>query len=268
MPRRFELHHGDSSITTTANPDDGGVEITEFLEMKVAEAAAEPYHVPVFLSSLVLCPLIQTVFPKDAEFVIFTADGSKFSDDDKEHLLTELATLDQEQARLTQKRARLVLEEAKQRLEQAGVADVTARLRHGDLIENLQQMGKTILLSSHILTELSDMVSSVAILEKGRVLASGPVGDIGRKLRPDRAVKLRLLAYPDGCETPFKALPDVVDAERGPDGDLRIMYRGGDETVAQIVTAAVNAGFAVVRVEPERDDLEHIFLEVTRGELQ
>lgn len=59
--------------------------------------------------------------------------------DAKEHLLTELATLDQEQARLTQKRARLVLEEAKQRLEQAGVADVTARLRHGDLIENLQE---------------------------------------------------------------------------------------------------------------------------------
>lgn len=59
--------------------------------------------------------------------------------DAKEHLLTELANLDQEQARLTQKRARLVLEEAKQRLEQAGVADVTARLRHGDLIENLQE---------------------------------------------------------------------------------------------------------------------------------
>lgn len=59
--------------------------------------------------------------------------------DAKEHLLTELATLDQEQARLTQKRARLVLEEAKQRLEQAGVADVSARLRHGDLIENLQE---------------------------------------------------------------------------------------------------------------------------------
>jgi len=59
--------------------------------------------------------------------------------DAKEHLLSELATLDQEQARLTQKRARLVLEEAKQRLEQAGVADVTARLRHGDLIENLQE---------------------------------------------------------------------------------------------------------------------------------
>jgi ABC-2 type transport system ATP-binding protein len=152
--------------------------------------------------------------------------------------------------------------------EPANGLDPRARIEMRDLIEQLQQLGKTVLLSSHILTELSDMVSSVAILEKGRVLASGPVGDIGRELRPDRAVKLRLLEYPEGCVTPFKALPDVVDAERGPDGDLRIMYQGGDETVAAIVRAAVDAGFAVVRVEPERDDLEHIFLEVTRGELQ
>ena len=152
--------------------------------------------------------------------------------------------------------------------EPANGLDPRARIEMRDLIEQLQQMGKTVVLSSHILTELSDMVSSVAILERGRVLASGPVGDIGKQLRPERAVKLRLLAYPDGCETPFRALPDVVGAERGPDGELRIMYRGGDETVAAIVSAAVGAGFAVVRVEPERDDLEHIFLEVTRGELQ
>ena len=152
--------------------------------------------------------------------------------------------------------------------EPANGLDPRARIEMRDLIEQLQQLGKTVVLSSHILTELSDMVSSVAILEQGRVLASGPVGDIGKKLRPERGVKLRMLAYPEGCEVPFRALPDVVAAERGPDGDMRILYRGGDETVAAIVSAAVRAGFAVVRVEPERDDLEHIFLEVTRGHLQ
>ncbi len=152
--------------------------------------------------------------------------------------------------------------------EPANGLDPRARIEMRDLIEQLQQMGKTVVLSSHILTELSDMVSSVAILEQGRVLAAGPVGDIGRELRPERAVKVRMLHYPEGCEVPFRALPDVVGAERGPDGDLRILYRGGDETVAAIVRTAVDAGFAVVRVEPERDDLEHIFLEVTRGALQ
>ena len=152
--------------------------------------------------------------------------------------------------------------------EPANGLDPRARIEMRDLIEQLQQLGKTIVLSSHILTELSDMVSSVAILERGRVLASGPVGDLGQKLRPERAVRLRLLRYPEGCERLFTGLENIFGAERGPDGDLRVAYRGGDDTVASIVAAAVSAGLGVVRVEPERDDLEHIFLEVTRGELQ
>ena len=152
--------------------------------------------------------------------------------------------------------------------EPANGLDPRARIEMRDLIEQLQQLGKTIVLSSHILTELSDMVSSVAILEKGRVLASGPVGRIGQQLKPERAVKLRLLEYPDGCEAPFVALPSVTHVERGPEGFLRIVYQGGDEAVATIVSEAVRAGLKVIRVEPERDDLEHIFLEVTRGELQ
>ncbi len=152
--------------------------------------------------------------------------------------------------------------------EPANGLDPRARIEMRDLIEQLQQLGKTVVLSSHILTELSDMVSSVAILEKGRVLAAGPVDRIGQQLRPERAVRLRLLEYPDGCHLPFREIPDVTHVERGPDGDLRVTYHGGDECVAAIVGAAVGAGLKVVRVEPERDDLEHIFLEVTRGELQ
>ncbi|MBX3249290.1 MAG: ABC transporter ATP-binding protein [Myxococcales bacterium] len=152
--------------------------------------------------------------------------------------------------------------------EPANGLDPRARIEMRELIEQLQQLGKTVVLSSHILTELSDMVSAVCILEKGRVLAAGPVERIGRQLRPERAVKLRLLEYPEGCDAPFRELPDVTHVERGPEGHLRITYHGGDETVAVIVARAVGASLRVVRVEPERDDLEHIFLEVTRGELQ
>jgi len=152
--------------------------------------------------------------------------------------------------------------------EPANGLDPRARIEMRDLIEQLQQLGKTIVLSSHILTELSDMVSSVVILEKGRVLAAGPVDRIGQQLKPERAVKLRLLEYPDGCDAPFRELPQVLHVERGPDGDLLVAYQGGDETISRVVAAAVGAGLKVVRVEPERSDLEHIFLEVTRGELQ
>lgn len=152
--------------------------------------------------------------------------------------------------------------------EPANGLDPRARIEMRDLIEQLQQLGKTVVLSSHILTELSDMVSAVCILEQGRVLAAGPVDRIGRQLRPERAVKLRLLEYPEGCDAPFRELPDVTHVERGPEGHLRITYQGGDESVAAIVARAVTANLRVVRVEPERDDLEHIFLEVTRGDLQ
>lgn len=152
--------------------------------------------------------------------------------------------------------------------EPANGLDPRARIEMRDLIEQLASLGKTVVLSSHILTELSDMVSSVAILEQGRVLASGPVGDIGRKLKPERAVRVRLLEYPTDCEKAFLPLPEVSAVERGPDGDLRLTYQGGDEAVAGIVSAAVSSGLRVVRVEPERDDLEHIFLEVTKGRVQ
>ncbi len=152
--------------------------------------------------------------------------------------------------------------------EPANGLDPRARIEMRDLIEQLRGLGKTIMLSSHILTELSDMVTSVAILEKGRVLATGDVNEIQQKLRPERAVKIRLLEYPEGGESAFLAVPQVRNLERGPDGALRILYQGGDEAVAEIVRAAVDARLSVIRVEPERNDLEHIFLEVTRGEVQ
>lgn len=155
--------------------------------------------------------------------------------------------------------------------EPANGLDPRARIEMRDLIEELQSLGKTILLSSHILTELSDMCTSVAILEKGRLLAAGTVGEIGETLNPERAVRLRFLihpASPGDADGAFGQLPFVGSVERQPDGDYRVAYRGGDAEVAAIVAAAVGAGLAVVRVEPDVNDLERIFLEVTKGELQ
>jgi ABC-2 type transport system ATP-binding protein len=152
--------------------------------------------------------------------------------------------------------------------EPANGLDPRARIEMRELIEELQKLGKTIVLSSHILTELSDMCTSVAILERGRLLAAGTVDEIGRTLRPERGVRLRLLSPPDGVENMLRAVPGVLEVERQPDGDWRIAYQGGEELVAQIVAAAVSNGLSVVRVEPDVDDLERIFLEVTKGELQ
>jgi ABC-2 type transport system ATP-binding protein len=66
----------------------------------------------------------------------------------------------------------------------------------------------------------------------------------------------------------LRAVPGVSAIDRSPDGDMRVAYLGDEGVVADVVDAAVGAGLRVVRVEPERDDLEQLFLEVTRGELQ
>jgi ABC-2 type transport system ATP-binding protein len=152
--------------------------------------------------------------------------------------------------------------------EPANGLDPRARIEMRSLIEELQRLGKTILLSSHILTELSDMCTSVAILERGRIVAAGSVDAIGRGLTPDRGVKIRLLAPPEDAEARLAKAPSVIGVERDPDGSFGVKYSGGDEALAEIVAFAVKDGLRVVRLEPDQNDLERIFLEVTKGELQ
>ncbi|MGE0788974.1 MAG: ABC transporter ATP-binding protein [Sandaracinaceae bacterium] len=152
--------------------------------------------------------------------------------------------------------------------EPANGLDPRARIEMRDLIEELQRLGKTILLSSHILTELSDMCTSVAILEKGRLVAAGSVETIGRELTPVRGVRIRLLTPPEDAAAILGRAPAVIEAERDPDGSFELAVEGGDAEVAALVAYCVQSGLSVVRVEPDRNDLERIFLEVTKGELQ
>ena len=152
--------------------------------------------------------------------------------------------------------------------EPANGLDPRARIEMRELIEELQRLGKTIVLSSHILTELSDMVTSVAILERGRLLAHGSVDAIGKTLRPERAVRMRFLKPPGDLEKVLGAIPNVSGVERDPDGEMRIQYQGGDDALAEIVAEVIARGLRPLRVEPDQNDLERIFLEVTKGELQ
>jgi ABC-2 type transport system ATP-binding protein len=159
--------------------------------------------------------------------------------------------------------------------EPASDLDPRARIEMRDLLMELRRMGKTIFLSSHILAELADMCTSVGILEKGRLVASGPVDAIARALeggggeKARRRARLRVLGS-------TLMVSDVVTA-RGidvePIGDVAngscvIAYDGDDQALADIVRSLVSQGVPLIGVEPERNELERIFLEVTRGEVQ
>jgi ABC-2 type transport system ATP-binding protein len=185
--------------------------------------------------------------------------------------------------------------------EPASDLDPRARIEIRDLLLELRAMGKTIFLSSHILTELADVCTSVAILERGRLVVAGPIHDIARRLtesvsqapRPGpvqpveapvqaggppvmapqaapgmRSAKFKVLAPGEALAAALTGMPFVFKVSPGPGGTIVVSYGGDDRNLALIVRAIVMAGIPVVGVEPERNELERIFLEVTRGEVQ
>ncbi len=189
--------------------------------------------------------------------------------------------------------ARILLHDPKVLIldEPASDLDPRARIEMRNLLGELRSLGKTILLSSHILTELSDVCTSVAILEKGRLVVSGPIAEIGARLESQRnaeaigaapsstraplppppvarrRVKFRVLGAPEAVAPVLANAPGVAEVEvLG--GWVVASVDGAEQAIAEIVAHLVAAGVGILGVEQERNELERIFLEVTRGEMQ
>lgn len=172
--------------------------------------------------------------------------------------------------------------------EPASDLDPRARIEMRDLVVELARLGKTVFLSSHILTELADVCTSVAILERGQLMAAGPVAEIAsmlearaRNAEPGgqasplavaaRGLKLRVIGPLDAVLDAVRGMPGVVRVEGSAAGatcTLIASYRGEERLIADWVAMLVGRGFGVLGVEPERNELERIFMQVTRGEMQ
>jgi ABC-2 type transport system ATP-binding protein len=148
--------------------------------------------------------------------------------------------------------------------EPAAGLDPRARIELRSILRMLAQMGKTILISSHILPELSDMCDAIGILEEGRVLASGPVAEIESRLSPARRVKL---AFRGGREEVAAVLRgiDAVSSSEVLDGSATLEVEGDEAEKGKVVAALVHAGVTVLDFHEERRDLEEIFLRISKG---
>jgi ABC-2 type transport system ATP-binding protein len=150
--------------------------------------------------------------------------------------------------------------------EPASGLDPRARVELRELLRELRSLGKTIVISSHILPELEELCTSVAIVDHGRVLAQGRVSDIERRLRAGAVLRVKLLADDAGFETArtwFAAQPFVASAALNPDGTIEIGFRGDDQATSRLLVAAVTAGLPVMTFARAASDLEELFLQVT-----
>jgi len=150
--------------------------------------------------------------------------------------------------------------------EPASGLDPRARVELRELLRELRSLGKTILISSHILPELEELCTSVAIVDRGQVLAQGRVADIERRLRFGAVLRVRVLADDEGLDAAvahFEADPDVASAMRLEDDTIELAFRGDDAAAARLLAAAVSDGLRVVTFARAASDLEELFLQVT-----
>jgi ABC-2 type transport system ATP-binding protein len=151
--------------------------------------------------------------------------------------------------------------------EPAAGLDPRARIELREMIRQLAADGKAILVSSHILTELAEVCDRVAIIELGRLVATGTVDEIQRELQPHREVQVRVLGDAAAGAAWLAARPDVSNVRQ--EGDtLRFNHEGNQASEAALLREMVLANFQVVEFGAYSRSLEEVFLQVTTGAVQ
>ena len=148
--------------------------------------------------------------------------------------------------------------------EPASGLDPRARIEMRELLRELKRMGKTIMISSHILSELEEICDHIGIIEHGQLVFSGTMEEIRRRLGVQCKVKVRVVSNPDRAVELLSSLPQIQEVKL--DGDhLDIIFEEGREGDGVIARTLVNGGLDVVSIEPEQVKLDTAFLQLTQG---
>lgn len=148
--------------------------------------------------------------------------------------------------------------------EPASGLDPHARIEIRELIRELCRMGKTVLVSSHILTELADFCTSIGIIEAGRLLAAGRIDEITTRLAGNVLLDITVKGDPLIALDVLAERPDVKRTTC--DGKvIRAEYGGEADDIDELLEYLVSRGVRVLGFRRTEANLEDIFLKVTRG---
>jgi ABC-2 type transport system ATP-binding protein len=146
--------------------------------------------------------------------------------------------------------------------EPAANLDPRARIELRTLIRELAADGKAILLSSHILTELSEMCDRVTVIDRGRILASGTVQQILDGARQRRILAIRLARPEPALERSLLEQPGVSAVHQS-GTQVRFEFDGDDEGQVQLIARLMTSGFPILEFSSHGADLEDVFMEIT-----
>jgi ABC-2 type transport system ATP-binding protein len=150
--------------------------------------------------------------------------------------------------------------------EPASGLDPAGRLEFRGLLKQLHAMGYTIIISSHILTEMTDFCTSVGILEQGRLLASGRIEDILRKMAPGLELEIEIASELEVLLRLLETQPFVTDVERK-EGRVSCRWSAERGALPALHRAIVSAGIELIAFNVKAVNLEDIYMKISRHQL-
>ena len=148
--------------------------------------------------------------------------------------------------------------------EPASGLDPRARIEMRELLKALKEMGKTILISSHILHELANLCTRIGIIEAGQLVAEGSLDDIFRRLELMRVVHVQLAGSAEAIASELRQLEGVSSVDVQADR-LAIRLREDVLAIEDLHAAVVHVGGRVRMFQPEAMDMETAFMKLTEG---
>lgn len=147
--------------------------------------------------------------------------------------------------------------------EPASGLDPRARIEMRQLLQELGQMQKTIIISSHILTELAELCNKVAIIEQGRLVWAGPVEEVARRRQEGRRLLVRLTERrQEACDF-LARCPGVVQSAVVEE-DILLIFSGDLQQQRAMLATLVSEGYPLETFQEDVTDLEEAYMELTR----
>ncbi len=150
--------------------------------------------------------------------------------------------------------------------EPASGLDPRARVEMRDILRNLKSMGKTILISSHILPELAEMCDEIGVIDNGKLIAHGNVSSIQAQLQGEKRIVIKVTDRVNEVrafleEDPLISSIDVIDNRL----EIAFNYRGTDANQVALLKKAMLASLPIYALSEEEKDLEDVFMAITKG---
>jgi ABC-2 type transport system ATP-binding protein len=150
--------------------------------------------------------------------------------------------------------------------EPASGLDPRARVEMREILKELKNMGKTILISSHILPELAEMCDVIGIIDQGKLVAEGSVSEIQAKLQGEKMITVKTTGNLSRArdffeDDPFVSRLTIQEEEQ----TLQFFYKGTTEQQIQLLKRAILQELPIISFSEVETNLEDVFMEITKG---